>query len=180
MNRAAQPIGVFDSGIGGLSVLQALCRRHLAEVPQRQWRLFPAAPGTPGWHPGPVPAPQAGLADQWSAFVAQDLAPMFSDTPWLDIPPGGDGQAGLLAALRSATADAWQQALQVLGLAAPQDEPPAGTTAAPAAPEASLGPGPAHTTDPRQFLLAVMNDAGVPLALRIEAAKALLPVAGPR
>jgi glutamate racemase len=33
MNRAAQPIGVFDSGIGGLSVLQAL----RAELPHERF-----------------------------------------------------------------------------------------------------------------------------------------------
>jgi hypothetical protein len=30
-------------------------------------------------------------------------------------------------------------------------------------------------SDPRAFLLQVMNDATVPMALRIEAAKALMP-----
>ena len=34
-------------------------------------------------------------------------------------------------------------------------------------------------SDPRAFLLQVMNDGAVPLALRIEAAKALLPQASP-
>jgi hypothetical protein len=38
----------------------------------------------------------------------------------------------------------------------------------------SVGPGP-DVTDPRAFLQAVMCDTRVPLALRIEAAKALLP-----
>ncbi|MBQ0941796.1 hypothetical protein KAK07_00470 [Ideonella sp. 4Y16] len=33
----------------------------------------------------------------------------------------------------------------------------------------------ADTADPRAFLLPVMNDPAVPLALRIDAAKALLP-----
>ena len=34
---------------------------------------------------------------------------------------------------------------------------------------------PQTTDDPRRFLLRVMNDESVALALRIEAAKALLP-----
>ena len=34
---------------------------------------------------------------RWPAFVAPDLAPIFAETPWLDLPPGDEGQARLLA-----------------------------------------------------------------------------------
>ncbi len=49
--------------------------------------------------------------------------------------------------------------------AAAADVPPAGASAALAAPG----------DEPRQFLLQVMRDPAVPMAVRIEAAKALLP-----
>jgi hypothetical protein len=29
----------------------------------------------------------------WSAFVAPDLAAIFEDTPWLDLPPGAEPPA---------------------------------------------------------------------------------------
>ncbi|MDH4393121.1 MAG: hypothetical protein QE285_17085, partial [Aquabacterium sp.] len=64
--------------------LDALRQRHLADIPLRRLRMLPAAGTT--WQPAPVPARQAD-AEHWSAFVSQDLAPMFDDTPWLDMPP---------------------------------------------------------------------------------------------
>jgi hypothetical protein len=111
-----------------------------------------------------VPARQ-GEAERWSAFVAPDLAPVFVDTPWLDLPPGDDGQADRLAALAPVSPDAWQVALhRLLPPAQPgASEGEATSTSALAAP-----------TDPRRFLRQVMNDPGVEMALRIEAARVLL------
>lgn len=171
----------------GTAFLRELCQRHLASVPERRLRQ---CPGKVNWQPGPVPAPQAGLVDQWSAFVSQDLAPMFSDTPWLDMPPNRDGQAGLLAGLRSATPAQWQQALELLGLRQASREPAAqeaqggqqttDTLQASGAGAAAALPGTAPLRavpiDPRQFLQSVLDDTSVPLALRIDAAKALLQV----
>ena len=91
------------------------------------------------------------------------LAPLFSETPWLDVEPNPEGQASLLAGLRAITAEAWQRAVAV---------------ALPVAELQPLGAAPATMaafTDPRAFLLSVMNDPAVPMALRIDAAKALLP-----
>ena len=39
--------------------------------------------------------------EHWSAFVAPDLAHIFNDTPWLDLPPNLEGQAELLARLKA-------------------------------------------------------------------------------
>ncbi|RZL09628.1 MAG: hypothetical protein EOP40_09165 [Rubrivivax sp.] len=117
------------------------------------------------WPAGALPPQQIGT-DQWSAFVAPDLAPIFADTPWLDIPPSLDGQAELLSRLRSIKPGAWQSARALLTPA--PAEAPASPTAEP-----SGSPGPHQ--DPWRFLLQVMNDATVPMASRIEAAKALLP-----
>lgn len=129
---------------------QALQRRWLADLPPRRVRCWPHQ----GAHTAPVPQQQAD-SGHWSAFVAPDLLPLFADTPWLDLPPGDEGQAQLLAPLRCIPPDRVAAALPV------HAEPPA--TLAVAA-----------GTDPRQFLQSVMNDADAPLALRIEAAKALL------
>lgn len=144
--------------------LTALCRRYLGED---------GSTARIERQPGPVPAPQAG-SERWSAFIAPDLAPMFEDEPWLDIPPNPDGQAELLARLASIEPAAFDQAMARL---APTEPPPAAAhlpvpAQAPAPPAAPATPRP---QDPKAFLLDVMNDEQVALALRIEAAKALLP-----
>lgn len=178
------------------ALLDALRLRYLADIPLRRLRWLPGPGGAAAaWQPGAVPAPQAD-AEHWSAFVSQDLAPMFEDTPWLDMPPNPDGQAGLLAQLRSISPGDFQQALETCGLQPPSTgalQPPPATPAAqpvsPAVAPAAVLPGSRSDTrsdtrpdtrqdalqDPRQFLLSVMQDASAPLALRIEAARALLP-----
>ena len=109
----------------------------------------------------------------WSAFVAPDLAAVFSDDPWLDVPPTPDGQADLLSRIASTQPAAFLHALDQLQPAAVPATPdaPCGTIDPPNRKWASAGQG----LDPKQFLLAVMHDPAVELRLRIEAAKALLP-----
>ncbi|GAA0748414.1 hypothetical protein LRH25_13045 [Ideonella azotifigens] len=150
-------------------LLQALCARYLPGLPAQRLDLWPTqrGPGSdPARHTAPVPAEQAetGL---WSAFVSQDLAAVFVEAPWLDIPPGEEGQLTLLRSMQSVSPAALASAMAEL-----QAQPATAATLAAAPGFASL---PVACTDPRQFLLAVMNDASVPLALRIDAAKALLP-----
>lgn len=122
-------------------------------------RFLPAGPSAKpiGWPRDDRHAPRPGAPlpgdERWSAFVAPDLAPLFALTPWLDVPPGDDGQATLLAALGSVA----PERLAALQVSAPEAQP-----------------GALPSADPRAFLLQVMNDTAVPLALRIEAAKALL------
>lgn len=113
----------------------------------------------------PVPALQAD-SGVWSAFVATDLAPMFADEPWLDMPPNPDGQAQLLAPLKSIPPAEFELALQQL-------RPTTGLTAPGLASNALALT--AASLDPKRFLLDVMNNDSLDLALRIEAAKALLP-----
>ena len=112
----------------------------------------------------------APAGDRWSAFVAPDLAPMFVDEPWLDLPPNPEGQADLLARLHSIPPAAFSRALQAVAIPSPVPAQPQ-AIAASTAPSAAID-------DPRRFLVGVMNDASVDLALRIEAAKALLSVTG--
>ncbi|MBQ0941794.1 hypothetical protein KAK07_00460 [Ideonella sp. 4Y16] len=129
-------------------------------------RFLPAsqAARVGGWPRDGQAAPRPGAVlpgeDRWSAFVAPDLAPLFAQTPWLDVPPGDDGQATLLAGLGSVSADRLT---------------PLQPTAQPAATAVTAVTAVTAATDPRAFLLQVMNDPAVPLALRIDAAKALLP-----
>jgi hypothetical protein len=149
--------------------LQGLQRRYLADLPTQRVTLLPAIgeDGSGPRHAALVPAAQ-GASGNWSAFVAPDLAPVFADTPWLDMPPGEEGQADLLKRLVSIKPGAFATALAQLA--------PEPATAPAAAAPAALP----VEDDPRRFLLQVMNDASAPLALRIEAAKALLPGAPPR
>jgi hypothetical protein len=102
-----------------------------------------------------VPALQPGTG-LWSAFVAPDLAAIFSAEPWLDLAPSPDAQAHVLSRLESIKPAAFQAALSL----------------SPVTPPATPSATPPNGLTPRQ---AVMNDQAVELHLRIDAAKALLP-----
>lgn len=141
------------------ALLAGLCARYLPDIAPARLCLAP-----PATEPPPVPAEQPATGN-WSAFVAADLAPVFADTPWLDIPPSAEGQADLLARLASIKPAAFDAALQAL-------QPPAREAPRLPAPPASADD--ARDVDPRRFLQRVLNDETVALALRIEAAKALL------
>lgn len=150
--------------------LGALCQQHLGEIPPQRLTLWPELDGR---HALPDVGTQV-QAEQWSAFVSPDLAPVFADTPWLDIPPNPEGQAELLSRLRSITPEAWgvvQARLLAQSQAEAQAHMPSPSPSQ--APQATVSTHD-HDHDPRRFLLGVMNDASAPLALRIEAAKALL------
>lgn len=144
--------------------LDALRGRYLGDVAPARVAMLPvldSASARPPQHARPVPAlrTDSGL---WAAFVASDLVPMFADESGLDGAPNPEGQAQLLVPLKSIRAHEFEQALQQLGPAA-----------------VTTPPGPASevpsSLDPRRFLLDVMNDDRLDMALRIEAAKALLP-----
>ena len=140
-------------------VLQNLCARYLGDVAPARWRLWPAL--DEGLAAPPQAQPQLHAATgRWSAFVAPDLAAGFGDDPSLDLPPGDEAQAEVLARIQPIPAADWQRAIA-------SAEPPVRKAHTP----------PTTTTpqdDPRRFLLSVMNDATVDMALRVEAAKALL------
>lgn len=164
-----------------VAFLELLHARYWAEIPPERIGIMPALTGHGGQglkplrQLGAIP-PFAAREGQWAAFVARDLAPVFADTPWLDIPPNPDGQADLLNALRSGDAD------MIPPLPAqrpmPASQPPEGPAPSAAEPSSSSPAGHKGTQDPREFLLQVMNDPSVDMALRIEAAKALLPHGG--
>ncbi|HEY8879373.1 MAG TPA: hypothetical protein VIN03_17515 [Roseateles sp.] len=147
-----QPVGARRAA----AFLAQLQSRYLADVAPARLRLLPSAT-EPVTHAALVPAEQQASGN-WSAFVAPDLAPVFTDTPWLDIPPGIEGQADLLAKLESIKPAAFDAIVQPLPTEAPAP-----------APQPADAP-----VDPKRFLQRVMTDETVALALRIEAAKALL------
>ena len=177
----AEPIAASDAH----TFLDALRARFLPDTDTRRVRLLPAADAVaaqPAGHAQCVPALQAATGN-WSAFVAADLAPIFEDTPWLDIPPSEEGQATLLHGLLSITPAALDEALRRLGPRMPA-VPVALVAAVPVAPSGAEQPPVASTAcaDAERFLRQVVNDESVSLALRIEAAKALLlrPAVSPR
>lgn len=139
------------------ALVDGLRRRWLDELPAARLRCWPAPEAAPPALPGTEVGPE-----RWAALVSPDLAPLFTETPWLDLPPGADAQAALLAPLRPITADELAAALRTLA-------PPDATTA-PGAPEPRSAP----EREAERFLLSVMRDAAAPLAQRIDAAKALL------
>lgn len=168
--------------------LESLRVRYLGDIQPARVSLMPRADATSPPHAlqaEPVPALQPATGF-WSAFVAPDLASLFADEPWLDMPPNLDGQAGLLSGLQSMQPDDFERALERLRPAAvPPPGPPALTAhqahqAHEAVPATAADRPDARWArqgewlDPRHFLLEVMNDGAVALALRIDAAKALL------
>lgn len=167
----ADPVTAAQAG----ALLSALVARYLADVPAQRVTQWPgrAESGVAWRHVDPVPREHPG--GQWSAFVSPGLAPVFADTPWLDIPPGEDGQADLLSGLKSVGGQQLREAVASLvgecrEDAVAQAVPPAASLDGARAPS---GP----QSEPHRFLLQVMNDERVDMALRIEAAKALLPYA---
>jgi hypothetical protein len=159
----AQPV----DAAAGRTFLEGLQARWLTDPRPKRVGL---RTGATDLQPQDLP-PRQVSSEHWSAFVSPDLAAVFSDTPWLDIEPGEDGQANLLRGLRPIAPEALEAALARLAADA---APPADAAPAAAAPAHASAPA-APESDPRRFLLGVMNDATAPLALRIEAAKALLP-----
>lgn len=196
----AEPVSVAQAR----AFLESLCRRFLAGIAPRHVRLQPSleadapdATGAPysagvARHARLVPALQA-KSGHWSAFISPHLAAMFTDEPWLDMPPSPDAQADLLLRLKSLSPADLQRAQQQLASAdvAPASAPSplpaalpdqAATARSGSDVEASAATEgqdrlatSASEADPRRFLLAVMNDPAAELGLRIEAAKALLP-----
>ena len=143
----------------------ALRGRYLGHIEAGRLGLLPSLDAQP---PGDEVLPgREVIPGQWSAFVAPDLAPIFAETPWLDIPPSPEGQADLLSRMQRIKPQDWQAAQA--RLQAPQAMDAASSLS-------SSPPSGRRWPDPKAFLFDVMNDEKVALALRIEAAKALLPL----
>jgi hypothetical protein len=146
------------------ALLAHLRQRYLPEIPSDRLRLLPG-PATQM----PQQVPHQVAPEVWSAFVSSDLAAVFADTPWLDLPPGEDAQAELLGRLLPTPAADVARVLAVQPPPAPGPASAATATATPTATETR-----ADDQEARQFLLGVMRDPAVDLALRVQAAQALL------
>lgn len=152
--------------------LAALRQQYLAAIPDSRVGLYPSHTSLAAGNAEParaVPAVDAHTG-HWSAFVSSDLASVFGDEPWLDIPPNRDQQADILSRLSPITLPQWQEALVRLHAARHKVEPLAATVAATLGSVSDM-----QAQSPKAFLMWVMNDPSVALRDRIEAAKALLP-----
>jgi len=157
--------------------LEGLRRSFLADIESARVRLMPASDASAlrqDLHAARVPAMQDN-SENWSAFLAPDLVPIFAESPWLDLAPSEEGQATLLRSIEVMTQSAFEAAFAKLE---PTMHPLTSTVAVAGSvddrgardrPEAASA-----GDDPKQFLLQVMKDNTVALALRIDAAKALL------
>lgn len=162
--------------------LKALSAHYLADIPVADIEFLPGTDMPASTGQGLVqlvPAPNA-LTGKWSAFIDPSLGSMFIDEPGLEMAPALDKQAGILAGLESIKPVDFQRALEHLQRhdseqsASTQDKAPGQAPTASDCERPCLNVG-KHYSDPKSFLLAVMNDASASPRHRIEAAKALLP-----
>jgi hypothetical protein len=173
----AQPIEVAQAQ----EFLGALCACLLPGIAPARIRLMPAPEASTGY--GTLHAPLVPALDErtghWSAFVAPDLASVFAETPWLDVAPSDEGQAALLRGLQPMKKSAFDAARKRLAAERAQADVAGAPAARVAAPTPAAQAAAAQAgADARRFLIGIMNDETVPLALRIEAAKALLSQPG--
>lgn len=180
----AEPVSLHQAR----AFLNALRRRYLAGIPVQKLKFLPGAADDASAGAlnavSLVPALEVATG-RWSAFIDPTMGSMFADETWLDMAPGLDKQAAMLAALESIKAGDVQRVLGLLeaesgvsGVSQEQSAGP-GATASPLRLGASSGASTLDAghgfTDPKRFLLAVMNDCSADPMHRIEAAKALLP-----
>jgi len=143
--------------------LAALRRQFLGDIADHDLALLPTASGPERVRRIPALSTDSG---RWSTFIDPTMGAMFADEGGLDFEPNPDRQADQLAAITPIEPADFAHALALLTA-----NPPADQGQETSAAHASIGGG---YSEPRDFLMAVMNDASVPLGLRIEAAKALL------
>jgi len=144
------------------SFLAALRRQYLGDIADADIVLQPTT-GAPG-SVHRIPALSAA-SDRWSAFVDPTMGGMFVEEGGLDFEPNPDRQADQLASISPIEPADFVSAMAAL--TASEATPPA---LAESASVTAIG----RFSEPRDFLQAVMNEPSAPLALRIEAAKALL------
>lgn len=175
----AEPVSVAHAR----GFLESLRLRYLSLVAPGRLSMRPSVDAaSPGkiHHALLVPALQPATG-RWSAFVAPDLAAIFSAEPWLDLPPNPDAQAKVLSRLECIKPAGFHAALErmspvvVRAETAPITSAPDETDGSQASQEVNASALNGNSPDPKGFLLGVMNDKTVELHLRIEAAKALLP-----
>lgn len=142
--------------------LSALRRQYLGDIADTDLALLPLAGGPSSVRCIPALSAESG---RWSAFIDPTMGSMFGEESGLDFEPNPDRQADQLASISPIEPANFASALAIL--TASQSTPPA------SAESASISTI-SRFSEPRDFLQAVMNEPSAPLALRIEAAKALL------
>ena len=160
-----------------------LCRKNLPEIKTAQLKFRPGDEGELRFVSA-VPA-RLKTADGWSAYIDPSMGSMFVEETWLEMAPSLEKQAGLLAGLESIKLRDFQRVLTVLSLpiemksSVSEHSPPIlnndSCSMQPRSTVSLLNIG-SGFNDPKQFLLAVMNDASATADQRIAAAIALLPI----
>jgi hypothetical protein len=174
----AEPVPVAEA----CAFLESLRLRYLSTVAPERIGMMPcvdASAPRKAHHARLVPALQQETG-HWSAFVAPDLAAIFADEPWLDLPTNPDAQASVLSRHECIKPAAFQAVLErtrpVVRTAISQMESVIGESRGDNDSHDSSGSAcQVNRLDPKRFLLDVMSDQTIELHLRIEAAKALLP-----
>lgn len=169
------------------SFLDKLRRKYLPHIPLARLKFRPgSADDVNAERVNVLPLVPAldETTGRWSAFIDPTMGSMFIEETWLEMAPARDKQAGILAGVESIKAENFQRALTILLAEAGTDESPErsvgsdgelgsqGLNGVHAQSALSVG---CQFTDPKRFLLAVMNDQSASARHRIEAAKALLP-----
>lgn len=167
--------------------LEGLRHRCLTETPAENIKFYPGADASGSAAPllSATPAFHAENG-KWSAFIDSTLGGLFVDEPWLEMAPNFDKQADMLAGLESIKPQDFQRALNMLQTtlgaeallvaqsAVRSSEVEKQPLATAGRPQSTLNVG-SNFSDPKRFLLAVMNDTSASAGKRIKAAKALLP-----
>ena len=169
----AEPVSAADA----VEFLAALQNKYLSAIPAKRISAYPSSVSVSTEsivHARGVPAIREGTGN-WSAFVSSDLASVFGEEPWLDIPPNQDQQADILSRLKSMKLSQFRDVMNLLSGALTHETYPVGDAAnKPRGSDAEPSGYNTGTTSPKEFLTKVMNDPAVALRDRIEAAKALL------
>ena len=179
----AEPVPVAQAQM----FLGALRLKYLADVTDANLCLRPTEVGQ---HRIELVPARHIATGKWSAFIDPSMVSMFIDGPWLEMAPNMDKQADILARLVSIKNVEFERVLRLLQAKTelePSDCISSGDKSVCTQRESiSNFPGSAtHTrselnvgnnySNPRSFLLAVMNDPSADAYQRIKAAKALLP-----
>lgn len=157
--------------------MKGICHKYLAETKTAKMKHRPGMADDLSFVPQ-IPARQAS-SDRWSAYIDPTMGSMFVEETWLEMPPNLDKQAGMLAGLKSITTEDFDLALSTLQtMHETETSPPAENTELRQLQQRSkttLGLG-NNFSNPKSFLLAVMNDPAASAEQRIQAAIALLPL----
>ena len=155
--------------------MEGLCRKYLAETKTAKLKCRPGI--TDDLKSVPKVPAREKASDRWSAYIDPTMGSMFVEESWLEMTPNHDKQAAMLAGLKSIKREDLDRAINILQKTheteaiVPADKPEK-LQQQPAKNTLGMGSG---FSNPKSFLLAVMNDPTANAEHRIQAAIALLP-----